>query len=226
MAGRALRLHGTSRPGSAYAPLLHDTRPLSVLAAPRLGTRPRLMHARPCGVPLVPTEAAGCAARINTGRAAGAARAACPARPRHQGGPEIASSVCRAAARDSNRACSWQSTVLQAQRPGHAASAISAAPSERRRPGPVPRSMRGAPAARPVLIRAAQPGASEGSEGSPKRSAGPRMHERVAHGSGVAHKHERERMHERVAHASSAVQTNERSVAHASGTGASSRSIA
>jgi hypothetical protein len=72
-----------------------------------------------------------------------------------------------------------------ARRPRHAASAISAAPSERRRSG---HAARAAQAARPGLIRAAQPGASEGSEGSPKRSAGPRMHERAARVSGASNK--------------------------------------
>jgi hypothetical protein len=76
-----------------------------------------------------------------------------------------------------------RSTALPAQRPGHAASAISSAPSERRRAG---HAASAAPAARPGLIRAAQPAASEGSEGSPKRSAGSRMHERVAHDWGAA----------------------------------------
>jgi hypothetical protein len=69
----------------------------------------------------------------------------------------------------------------QAQRPRHAASAISAAPSVRRRPGQRAAPRQFWPSAEPAV-----PGASEGGEGSPKRSAGPRMHERVAHGSGAA----------------------------------------
>jgi hypothetical protein len=47
------------------------------------------------------------------------------------------------------------------------------------------------------LIRAAQPAAAEGSEGGPKRSAGPRMHERVVHASGAKRNRERTKMHER-----------------------------
>jgi hypothetical protein len=68
-----------------------------------------------------------------------------------------------------------------AQRPRHAPCAISAAPSERRRPG-----QRVAPRGCCPLAEAAVPGASEGSEGSPKRSAGPRMHEPRAQTWGAA----------------------------------------
>jgi hypothetical protein len=77
-----------------------------------------------------------------------------------------------------------------AQRPRHAASAISAAPSGRRRAG---HAANAAPAARPGLIRAAQPEASEGSEGSRALFARPRMHERLAHAWGTAERR-KERM--------------------------------
>jgi hypothetical protein len=64
------------------------------------------------------------------------------------------------------------------------------------------------------LIRAAQPAASEGSEGSPKRSAGSRMHERVAHARGDSAK-ERS-LNERVAHACGASDKNDERMAPAS----------
>jgi hypothetical protein len=95
--------------------------------------------------------------------------------------------------------CAPRSAPIFAQRPGHATSAISAAPSERRRAG---HAASAAPAARPGLIRAAQPAASEGSEGSFEQRERPRMHERVAHAWGAA-----EREKERVEDARGTAQT-------------------
>jgi hypothetical protein len=66
--------------------------------------------------------------------------------------------------------------LLHTQRPGHATRAISAAPRRRGRAGQ--RLRHGGS----VLWQDPPcPPLTKGSEGSPKRSAGPRMHERVAH---------------------------------------------
>jgi hypothetical protein len=98
----------------------------------------------------------------------------------------VAPAPCPGAAPEQTSPSGAPRSVTQSeQRPRHATSAISAAPSERRRAG---HAANAAPAARPGLIRAAQPAASEGSEGSPKRSAGSRMHERVAHARGASDK--------------------------------------
>jgi hypothetical protein len=73
------------------------------------------------------------------------------------------------------------SAPLHTQRPGHATSAISAAPRRRGRAGQ--RLRRGGS----VLWQDPPcPSLTKGSEGSPKRSAGPRMHERVAYASGAS----------------------------------------
>jgi hypothetical protein len=91
-----------------------------------------------------------------------------------------------------------------AQRRWHAPCAISAVPSERRRAG---HAANAAPAARPGLIRAAQPAASEGSEGSRALLARPRMHERGTHAWGAAQAEEG--MQERVAQGSGNSNRNE-----------------
>jgi hypothetical protein len=101
--------------------------------------------------------------------------------------PQVARTLCPGPAPEHEAPnLAPNSAPLHTQRPGHATSAISAAPSERRRAGHAARVARAAPAARPGLIRAAQPAASEGSEGSREQGERPRVHERVAHGWGAA----------------------------------------
>jgi hypothetical protein len=96
--------------------------------------------------------------------------------------PQVAPALCRGTSPELVAPGSAvRSATPCAQRPWHAPCAISAAPSERRRPGQraAPRGF--CPSAEPAV-----PGASEGREGSPKRSAGPRMHEHWAHAWGAA----------------------------------------
>jgi hypothetical protein len=100
------------------------------------------------------------------------------------GPPQVAPALCPGTAPEH---AASHGVPNYAQRPRHATSAISAAPSERRRPGHAARGTRAAQAGRPGLTRAAQPAASEGSEGSREQGERPRMHERVAHASGNAH---------------------------------------
>jgi hypothetical protein len=122
--------------------------------------------------------------RLGPERIASAALRIC----RQIGPPQVARTLCpgpapeQAAPSGAPRIAAIRA-LLYTQRPGHATSAISAAPSERRRAG---HAANAAPAARPGLIRAAQPAASEGSEGSREQGERPRVHERVAYASGAS----------------------------------------
>ena len=163
------------------APLLHR-RPIAALVLPHRATGLALCE-RPS------TRASASAAltlpSLQGLRRVGPERISSAARTRP---PQVAPALCPGTAPEQvapNNAPSGAPHSVQ--RPGHATSAISAAPSERRRAG---HAANAAPAARPGLTRAAQPVASEGSEGSREQSERPRMHERVAHAWGASDKKE------------------------------------